>query len=45
MLGQDPRPAYQDDPNRVYGMEYAGMNVKFQMKNGALTVIEIEKMR
>lgn len=31
MLRQDPRPAYQDDAERVYGMHFAGMEIKFQV--------------
>lgn len=41
ILSQDPRPAYQDDPNRVYGMKYAGFEIRFQVKKGVLTVLEI----
>ena len=31
MLRQDPRPAYQDDAERVYGMHFAGMEIKFRV--------------
>ena len=41
-LSQDPRPSYQDDPERMYGMGYAGMEVKFQVKDGRLLVRDIE---
>ena len=41
LLAQDPRPGYMEDPNRVYGMEYAGLNVKFTVANGTLYVKEI----
>ena len=41
VLAQDPRPAYQDDPLRVYGFRFAGANVKFRVGNGTLTVIDI----
>ena len=40
-LREDPRPAYQKDPERIYGMPFAGMDVHFQVKNGILTVCEI----
>jgi len=43
VLAGDPRPSYQDDPARVYGVLYAGMNVKFTVSNEILTVISIEK--
>jgi tRNA-Thr(GGU) m(6)t(6)A37 methyltransferase TsaA len=42
VLSQDPRPSYQDDPRRVYGMEYAGMEVRFQVQGNILRVCEIE---
>lgn len=31
ILGQDPRPAYQDAPERVYGLRYKDFNVKFRL--------------
>ena len=43
VLENDPRPRYQDDPARVYGMDFAGMNVKFRVENGVLTVESAEK--
>lgn len=42
VLSQDPRPSYQEDEERVYGVEYAGVNVRFSVKDGVLTVLEIE---
>lgn len=42
VLAQDPRPQYQDDPERIYGMRFAGFEVKFRVENGTLHVIEIE---
>ena len=41
VLAQDPRPQYQDDPNRVYGMAFAGLEVRFQVAGERLTVTEI----
>ena len=41
ILSQDPRPSYQDDPERVYGMEYAGLEVKFRIIKDCLNVCEI----
>ena len=41
VLAQDPRPQYQDDPERVYGMAFAGLEVKFQVAGEQLTVTEI----
>lgn len=42
ILSQDPRPSYQEDPHRIYGMEYAGMEVRFQVEGNVLRVCEIE---
>ena len=42
VLAGDPRPRYQDDPRRVYGLTYAGQNVKFTVDGGTLTVLEVE---
>ena len=41
ILAQDPRPQYQDDPERVYGLSYAGRNIRFRVADGVLTVTEI----
>lgn len=41
ILSQDPRPSYQNDPGRVYGMEYAGMEVRFRVESGRLIVCEV----
>lgn len=41
ILSQDPRPSYQKDPNRIYGMEYAGRDVKFRVEEHRLIVFEI----
>ncbi len=43
VLSQDPRPQYIDDPERIYGMTYAGMNIKFKVINDTAEVIGIEK--
>lgn len=43
ILSQDPRPAYQNNPERMYGMEYANLEIKFQVRNGKLFVCDIEK--
>ena len=43
VLAQDPRPSYQDDPDRVYGMAFGTVDVKFTVKDGTLTVVGVEK--
>ncbi len=41
VLAHDPRPQYQDDPDRVYGMAFGGMEVKFKVEERLLTVVEV----
>lgn len=41
VLAQDPRPHYQNDPGRIYGFGFAGMEVKFSVEGTCLTVREI----
>ncbi|NBI10292.1 tRNA (N6-threonylcarbamoyladenosine(37)-N6)-methyltransferase TrmO [Colidextribacter sp. OB.20] len=41
VLAQDPRPQYQNDPARVYGMAFAGVEVKFRVEGERLVVTEI----
>ena len=41
VLAQDPRPAYQDEPGRVYGMEFGGFEVRFSVAGRRLTVREV----
>jgi tRNA-Thr(GGU) m(6)t(6)A37 methyltransferase TsaA len=40
-LGLDPRPSYHDDPGREYGLSFSGMNVRFNVSEGVLTVTDI----
>lgn len=41
VLREDPRPAYQDDPERTYAFEFGGKHVEFRVEQGILTVTEI----
>ena len=41
VLAEDPRPAYQDDPERVYAFEFGGKHIAFRVKEETLTVTEI----
>lgn len=43
VLRHDPRPSYQRKPERVYGMEFAGWNIRFRVAEDVLTVVEVEK--
>ncbi len=41
ILAQDPRPSYQKEGGRIYGLEFAGRNIRFSVQDGVLTVREI----
>ncbi len=41
VLACDPRPSYQKDPMRVYGVEFAGYDIRFTVKHNVLTVCEL----
>jgi len=41
VLAEDPRPAYQEDPERIYAFEFGGKNVRFRVREGLLTVLGI----
>lgn len=41
-LSLDPRPSYHDDPERIYGLSFAGMNVRFKVFLGILTVVSVD---
>lgn len=42
VLAQDPRPTYHHDPQRVYGMAFGGLQVRFTVDGDRLTVVEVE---
>ena len=42
LLKYDPRPSYHDDPERIYGMKYAGYDFRFRVSGSLLTVIEVK---
>ena len=41
VLSHDPRPSYQRKPGRVYGLTFAGFDIRFTVENDVLTVTEI----
>lgn len=45
ILAQDPRPAYQDDPEREYKMDYDGYTITFSVKKQVVVVKKIEKQK
>ena len=42
VLSHDPRPSYQQDPTREYGLSFADMNIRFTVSEKILTVIEVK---
>ena len=44
ILARDPRPSYQHDPERVYGLDFAGVNVRFTVEGDTLTVRSVEPL-
>lgn len=43
LLAEDPRPSYQNDPEKIYGLSFAGYNIKFTVSEDTLTVTDIQK--
>ena len=43
VLREDPRPAYQDDPGRIYAFEFGGRHIEFRVEGKKLTVLRAEK--
>jgi hypothetical protein len=41
LLSEDPRPAYQRSADRIYGIRFAGFEIKFQVQGDHLTVVAI----
>ncbi len=44
ILEQDPRPAYHSDPDRIYGIDYAGWNIHFRVADDTLYVLTINRL-
>ena len=43
VLSHDPRPSYQKDSDRIYGLTFAGYDIRFTVKDNILTVQDVEK--
>jgi len=43
VLRQDPRPSYQEDPERIYGFNFAGWEIHFRVAENRLTVTDVER--
>ena len=44
VLSHDPRPSYQRKPDRIYGLTFAGYDIRFQVQADTLTVVEVNKV-
>ena len=44
VLSHDPRPSYQRDPDRIYGLPFAGFDIRFTVQEKTLTVVEVKKI-
>ena len=45
VLSHDPRPSYQNDPNRIYGLTFAGYDVRFTVKENKLNVCDVKLIK
>lgn len=45
ILSQDPRPGYQRDPDRIYGMEYGQWNIRFRVEENKLIIMSVEERK
>lgn len=44
VLALDPRPQYQDNPEKIYGMPYEGYDIRFRVADRVLTVVSVERL-
>ncbi len=44
VLANDPRPSYQHDPKRVYGLNFADFNIRFTVGKGTVTVCDVKQL-
>jgi len=44
VLSHDPRPSYQKDPGRLYGLPFAGFDIRFTVTDSVLTVRQVQKL-
>ena len=45
VLSHDPRPSYQQDSERIYGLSFSQFNIRFQVKGKTLTVTDVEEVK
>ena len=44
VLSHDPRPSYQNQPGRVYGLSFGGFDIRFTVEEETLTVLNVEPL-
>ena len=44
VLSHDPRPSYQRKPDRIYGLTFAGFDIRFKVADDVLTVEEVKQI-
>jgi len=44
VLSHDPRPSYQRKPDRIYGVGFAGFDIRFTVKDNILSVLEVNEL-
>ncbi len=44
LLSHDPRPSYQDDPERIYGICFAGYDIRFKVCDNRLSVVDVKEL-
>ena len=44
VLSNDPRPSYQRDPDRIYGLNFGGFDIRFKVVENQLTVMEVQSL-
>ena len=44
VLSHDPRPSYQKNPDRIYGLTFAGFDIRFRVQGNTLTVLEVNSI-
>ncbi len=44
VLSHDPRPSYQRQEDRIYGLSFAGFDIRFQVEDKRLTVIDVQQL-
>ena len=44
VLSHDPRPSYQKQSDRIYGLMFAGFDIRFQVNGRTLTVLDVSEI-